>query len=169
VEQVRDVRLRDGREVQIRPTRTSDAGAMQELFYRLSEEDVRTRFFQKLTSLTDTAAQHLCSVDYEEEMAFAAVVGPPTNERVVAASSYFLNPATGLADVAYLVDPEWQGAGLATIMHAGLVDYAREHGARGLTADVLVGNAAMLQVFRRGDHSFETETDVDVTEVTMRF
>ena len=169
VAQVRDVRLRDGREVQIRPTRTSDAGALQELFYRLSEEDVRTRFFQKLTSLTDTAAQHLCSVDYEEEMAFAAVVGPPANERIVGASTYFLNPATGLAEVAYLVDPEWQGAGLATIMHAGLVEYAREHGAQGLRADVLVGNSPMLQVFRRGDHSFETEIDVDVTEVTMRF
>ena len=169
VAQVREVRLRDGREVQIRPTRTSDAGAMQELFYRLSEEDVRTRFFQKLTSLTDSAAQHLCSVDYEAEMAFAAVVGPPARERVVAASSYFLNPATGLADVAYLVDPDWQGVGLATIMHTGLVEYAREHGAQGLTADVLVGNAAMLQVFRRGDHSFETDTDAGVTEVTMAF
>jgi hypothetical protein len=26
--------------------------------------------------LTDTAAEHLCGVDYENEMAFAAVVGP---------------------------------------------------------------------------------------------
>ena len=54
-------------------------------------------------------------------------------------------------------------------MHAGLVEYARAHGAQGLTADVLVGNSPMLQVFRRGDHSLEIETDVDVNEVTMRF
>jgi acyl-CoA hydrolase/RimJ/RimL family protein N-acetyltransferase len=169
VAEVRAERLRDGREVQIRPTRTSDAGAMQELFYRLGEEDVRTRFFQKLTSLTDTAAQHLCSVDYEEEMAFAAVVGPSARERIVAASTYFLNPATGLAEVAYLVDPEWQGAGLGTTMHAILVNYAREHGARGLTADVLTGNSPMLRVFERGDHSYVVDADADVTEVTMRF
>ena len=71
-----------------------------------------TRFFQKLSSLTDTAAQYLCSVDYEQEMAFAAVVGPRAHERIVAASSYYLSPATGLAEVAYMVDPEWQGAGL---------------------------------------------------------
>ena len=32
VAEVRESRLRDGREVQIRPTRTSDAGAMQGLF-----------------------------------------------------------------------------------------------------------------------------------------
>jgi acyl-CoA hydrolase/RimJ/RimL family protein N-acetyltransferase len=169
VAEVREARLRDGREVQVRPTRTSDTGAMQELFYRLSEEDVQTRFFQKLTSLTDTAAQHLCSVDYEEEMAFAAVVGPSANERIVATSTYFLNPASGLAEVAYMVDPDWQGAGLGTILHAGLVDYARDHGARGLTADVLSGNSPMLRIFERGDHSLSVETDAGVTEVTMLF
>jgi acyl-CoA hydrolase/GNAT superfamily N-acetyltransferase len=169
VQEVRQERLRDGREVQIRPTRTSDAGAMQELFYRLREEDVQTRFFQKLTSLTDTAAQHLCSVDYEEEMAFAAVVGPPAHERIVATSSYFLNPASGLAEVAYMVAPDWQGVGLGAILHAGLVDYARKHGARGLTADVLAGNSRMMRIFERGDHSLSVETDAGVAELTMLF
>jgi acyl-CoA hydrolase/RimJ/RimL family protein N-acetyltransferase len=169
VDQVRETRLRDGRDLVIRPTRTSDTQAMQELFYRLSEEDVQTRFFQQLTSLTDSAAQHLCSVDYEEEMAFAAVMGPPERERIVAASSYFLNPASGLAEVAYMVDPEWQGSGLGTILHGMLVDYAREHGARGLRADVLVGNSPMLRIFQRGDHSLTSTTDAGVTELTMLF
>ena len=102
-------------------------------------------------------------------MAFAAVVGPSARERIVAASTYFLNPATGLAEVAYLVDPEWQGAGLGATMHTILVDYARAHGAQGLTADVLTDNSPMLRVFERGDHSYDAETDADVTEVTMRF
>jgi acyl-CoA hydrolase/RimJ/RimL family protein N-acetyltransferase len=167
VAEVHDVRLRDGRAVQIRPTRTSDTGAMQELFYRLSEEDVQTRFFQKLTSLTDDSAQHLCSVDYEEEMAFAAVFGPAARERIIAASSYFLNPANGLAEVAYMVDPDWQGAGLGAILHAGLVDYARKHGARGLTADVLAGNLRMMRIFERGDHSLSVQSDAGVATVTM--
>jgi acyl-CoA hydrolase len=169
VAEVREARLRDGREVRIQPTRTSDASAMQGLFYRLSDDDVRTRFFQKLTSLTDSAAQHLCSVDYEEEMAFAVVVGPSAHERIVAASTYFLNPASGLAEVAYMVDPDWQGAGLGSILHARLIGYAREHGARGLTADVLSQNSPMLRIFERGDHSFAAVTEAGVTEVTMLF
>jgi acyl-CoA hydrolase/RimJ/RimL family protein N-acetyltransferase len=169
VAEVRDVRLRDGREVCIRPTRTSDTGAMQELFYRLSEEDVETRFLHKLTSLTDTAAQYLCSVDYEQDVAFAAVVGPSAHERIVAASCYYLSPATGLAEVAYMVDPEWQGAGLGGILHAGLVTYARAHGARGLRADVLTGNSRMMRIFERGDHSLSVQTDAGVEELTMLF
>jgi acyl-CoA hydrolase/RimJ/RimL family protein N-acetyltransferase len=169
VAEVRDVRLRDGRQVCLRPTRTADARAMQDLFYRLSEEDRETRFLHKLSSLTDTAAQHLCSVDYEEEMAFAAVVGPSAHERIVGASCYYLSPATGLAEVAYMVDPDWQGTGLGGRLHARLVEYAREHGARGLTADVMLGNSRMMRVFKGGDYSLRIQTEGGVQEITMRF
>jgi acyl-CoA hydrolase/RimJ/RimL family protein N-acetyltransferase len=164
-----DVRLRDGREVRVRPTRTSDSRAMQELFYRLPEEDVQTRFFQKLTSLTDTAAQHLCSVDYESEMAFAAVVGPPESERIVGTSCYYRSPATRLAEVAYMVDPDWQGAGLGRLLHSCLAEYAEVHDVRGFTADVLVRNSAMLRVFEGGGHDLSVTTSGGVHEVTMIF
>jgi acyl-CoA hydrolase/GNAT superfamily N-acetyltransferase len=169
VAEERDVRLRDDREARIRPTRTADTGAMQALFYRLPADDVHTRFFQKLTSLSDAAAQQLCSVNYEDEMAFAAVVGPPERERIVAAVSYYVDPRTGVADVGYMVDPEWQGAGLGGMLHARAVEYARAHGVRGFSADVLVGNSRMLRVFRRGDHDITMTTDGGTSEVVMLF
>jgi RimJ/RimL family protein N-acetyltransferase len=170
VAEERDVRLRDGRDVRVRPTRTSDAAAMRGLFHRLSEDDVRTRFFQQLKSLTDKAAQHLCSVDYDEEMAFAAVIGPPEHERIVGTGSYYLNPASGLADVGYMVDPEWQGAGLGGLLHERLVEYARARGIAGLSADVVDGNHAMLRVFQRAGHAVTVGTvDAGVREVTIRF
>jgi acyl-CoA hydrolase len=40
VTEEREMELRDGRWVLVRPTRTSDRGAMQDLFHRLTEEDV---------------------------------------------------------------------------------------------------------------------------------
>ena len=156
VAEVRDVRLRDGREVRLRPTRTSDSRAMQELFYRLREEDEESRFLHKLSSLTDTVAQYLCSVDYEQEMAFAVVVGPSEHERIVAASSYYLSPATGLAEVAYMVDPDWQGVGLGALLHARMLEYARGRGVRGFRADVLVGNTRMMRLFERAGHRLRT-------------
>lgn len=169
VAEVRDVRLRDGRQVCVRPTRTSDSGAMQELFHRLSEEDVESRFLQKLSSLTDTVAQYLCSVDYEQEMAFAAVVGPSEHERIVAASSYYLSPATGLAEVAYMVDPEWQGTGLGALLHARMFEYAQARGVRGFRADVLMGNTRMMRVFKRAGHQLSVKTSAGISEVTMLF
>ena len=169
VAEVRDVRLRDGREVCVRPTRTSDMGAMQELFHRLPEQDVESRFLQKLSSLTDTVAQYLCSVDYEQEIAFAAVVGPSEHERIVAASSYYLSPVTGLAEVAYMVDPEWQGTGLGGLLHARMFEYARARGVRGFRADVLMGNTRMMRVFKRAGHQLSVKTSAGISEVTMLF
>ena len=150
IDEEREIELRDGRRVTVRPTLAGDRGALQELFHRLPEKDVTTRFFNRLTSLTDQAADHLCNVDYDEEMAFAAVVGPPEHERIVATSSYYRDSRDSFAEVAYMVEPDWQGSGLATALHARTVEYARAHGVRGLTADVLMSNPAMLKVFRRG-------------------
>jgi RimJ/RimL family protein N-acetyltransferase len=143
---------------------------MQELFHRLSEDNVRTRFFQHLKSLTDKAAQHLCSVDYDAEMAFAAVTGPPEHERIVGTSSYYADPATGLADVGYMVDPAWQGTGLGSALHARMVEYARDRGVRGFRADVIATNSAMLRVFQRGGHPLTIgPVEEGAQEVTIRF
>lgn len=169
VEEVRDATLRDGRRVTVRPTRGGDAAALQALFYHLRPEDVRTRFFRQLRSLTDEMAQHLAGVGYEQEMAFAAVVGEPESERIVGTSSYFLDPRTGLADVAYMVDQEWQGVGLGTLLQARTIEYARAHGIRGLTADVLVSNAAMLAVFRRSGCQLTSHLADGVIELQLLF
>jgi acyl-CoA hydrolase/RimJ/RimL family protein N-acetyltransferase len=169
VEEVRDAGLRDGRRVTVRPTRTDDAPALQEFFFRLRDEDVRTRFFRQLRSLTDEMAQHLCSVDYEHEMAFAAVVGEPESEHVVGSSCYFLDPRTGLADVAYMVDPAWQGVGLGRLLQARTIEYARARGVRGFTADVLPGNTPMLAVFRRSGCHVTSRFDSGVVELQLLF
>jgi acyl-CoA hydrolase/RimJ/RimL family protein N-acetyltransferase len=167
VAEERPASLRDGRPVLVRPTRTTDAGRLQDLFFRMGDDDVRTRFFRRLRSLTDEMAQHLCSVGYEAEMAFAAVVGERESERIVGASSYFVDPATGFADVAYMVDPDWQRTGLGSLLQARTIEYARGHGVRGFTADVLTDNLPMLAVFRRSGLRMESRVDSGTFELTL--
>ncbi|HET6729430.1 MAG TPA: GNAT family N-acetyltransferase [Jiangellaceae bacterium] len=167
VEEERVVTLPDGANVRVRPTRTSDAPLLQELFFRLRPRDVLTRFFRRLSSLTLEHAEHLSSVGYDEEMAFVAVVGSQEAERAVGTASYFVDQETGLADVAYMVDPEWQGRGLGTALHERTMDYARRHGVRGFTADVLIGNEAMMSIFRRSPGSLEVVEEGDRYEVVL--
>ncbi|HJU98679.1 MAG TPA: GNAT family N-acetyltransferase [Jiangellaceae bacterium] len=168
IEEERVVTLPDGASVLIRPTRTADARLLQGLFFRLRPRDVLTRFFRRLSSLTLEHAEHLSSVGYDEEMAFVAVVGSQEAERAVGTASYFVDQETGLADVAYMVDPEWQGRGLGTALHERTADYARRHGVRGFTADVLAGNEAMMSIFRRSPGSLEVVEEGDHYEVVLR-
>ena len=68
-----------------------------------------------------------------------------------------------------MIDPDWQGAGLGGLLHARTVEYARAHDVRGFTADVLPENAAMLRVFRGGDHELSVTTSAGTHEVRMLF
>ncbi|MDV3219905.1 GNAT family N-acetyltransferase [Intrasporangium sp.] len=146
----RRVELKDGSVVLIRPTHTGDAPLLQDLFFRMRPEDVRTRFFRNLSSLTRNAAEHLTNVGYDSEMAFVAVRGERENEEVVGSAQYYVDADSGCADVAYMVDSAWQGRGLGRALNRIISDYAARHGVRAFTADVLVGNDAMLHVLTSG-------------------
>ena len=157
VHEERTVALKNGAKVLIRPARAADAGALQALFHRLSPDDVYTRFFRRVRSLSYGELQTLCNVNHETEVAFLGVTGPRENEEVVGSACYFLSPTTNLAEVAFMVSPEWQGAGLGTALQARLQEYAMSRGVRGFVAEILPRNASMLRLAARAPG---TMTDV---------
>jgi RimJ/RimL family protein N-acetyltransferase len=161
--------LKDGRRVLLRPTRATDVDALQNLFYSLSSRDIYTRFFTNLKSLSTSKAQHLCSVSYEEEMAFLAVTGDWEHETVVGSACYYVNPSTNLADVAYMIRPGWQGVGLGGHLQQRLMEYAKSSGLRGFTADVLCENEKMLAVFQKSGCKVTKKLASGAFEVVMLF
>jgi acyl-CoA hydrolase/GNAT superfamily N-acetyltransferase len=163
------VSLKNDVKIMIRPARAGDAGALQALFHRLSPDDVYTRFFRHVRSLTYPELQTLCNVNHETEVAFLAVTGPRENEKVVGSACYFLNPTTNLAEVAFMVSPEWQGAGLGTALQARLLEYAMSRGVRGFVADILPRNASMLRLIARAPGVVTTSRDEDGVRVTVVF
>ena len=167
-EEERAVELRDGRTVLVRPARTGDAAILQDLFYRMPPEDVYTRFFRHLTSLPLSTAEHMTSVSFEDEVTLLAVEGDWGSERVVGTVSYYRDPTSGRADVAFMVDPAWKGVGLGTVLRDVVVDVARRRGVVALTADVLAENTAMLRLFRTSGLDLEAHTSHGVTELVLR-
>jgi RimJ/RimL family protein N-acetyltransferase len=153
----------------IRPARAADAGAMQGLFHRLSEDDVYTRFFRRLRSLSYQELQSLCNVNHETEVAFLAVTGPRENEEVIGSACYFLSPTTNLAEVAFMVAPEFQGAGVGTALQARLQEYAMSRGVRGFVAEILPRNAKMLRLAVHTPGRMATSRDEDGVHVTILF
>ena len=68
-----------------------------------------------------------------------------------------------------MVDAEWQGSGLGRLLQARTIDYARRHGVRGFTADVLARQRAMLAVFRRSGCRVESRLVDGAYEVQILF
>ncbi len=163
----RTVTLKDGRPILVRPARTGDAPALQDLFYRMPPADVYTRFFRHLTTLPLSTAEHLTSVSFEEEVTFLAVVGDWGSEQVIGTVSSYLDPTSGHADVAFMVDPDWKGLGLGSALRDVLVDAARRRGVVALTADVLIDNRAMLAVFRGSGLPVAVRSSQGVSEIIV--
>ncbi|MGE0241177.1 MAG: GNAT family N-acetyltransferase [Parvibaculaceae bacterium] len=169
VEEERRSTLANGAEVLIRPAHAADADALRALFHRLSPDDVYTRFFRRVRSLSYQDLQTLCNVNHETQVAFLAVTGPRESEVVVASGCYFLNPTTNLAEVAYMVAPEWQGLGLGSALQKRLQDYAMARGVRGLIAEILAGNERMVRLAAKAAGAATTTREDDTLQVTIIF
>jgi acyl-CoA hydrolase/RimJ/RimL family protein N-acetyltransferase len=169
VHEERTVTLKNGTKVMIRPARAADAGALQTLFHRLSEDDVYTRFFRRLHALSYRDLQTLCNVNHNTEVAFLGVTGPRENEEIIGSACYFLSPTTNLAEVAFMVAPEFQGAGLGTALQARLQEYAMSRGVRGFVSEILPRNNNMLRLAARAQGTVTTLRDQDVVHVTVLF
>jgi acyl-CoA hydrolase/RimJ/RimL family protein N-acetyltransferase len=169
IDEERRVRIADGREVNIRPARASDVEMLQELFHAMSEQDVYTRFFRRLKSLTFTDAQQLCNVNFEDEVAYLAVAGERENEEIVGSSCYFLRHATNVAEVAFMVARAWQGAGLGKALQQRMREHAERRGVRGFVSEILRSNAPMIALAQRGSENVRVNWTEDTCEVFAYF
>lgn len=164
-----NVLLRDQKTVLIRPTRTGDAAALQQFFRRMSSEDRYTRFFRRLNDLSDFEAERLCNADQDYEVSFVAVYGPRKNEILIGSACYFVNPTTNLAEVAYMVSPEWQSKGIGKALQMRLMEHAKKRGLRGFTAEIQAYNANMINLAKQACDDISIQRHGDTHEVTMLF
>ena len=144
--------LRDGTPVTIRITRADDRQRLVTAFAKLDPQSIYTRFFGFRKELSETLLGHLDAPDFDRFVALVATLGSGADEVVIGAASYVvLDPAAAAlsAEVAFLVEEDFHGQGLAGKLLADLIAIARGRGIRRFEADVLSGNAAMLRVFRR--------------------
>jgi hypothetical protein len=79
----RDVTLRDGGMIHLRPIRPDDVKRLQAFHGRLSRDSIFFRFFSPLPVLTDERAAYFTTVDYDHRLAIVAVEGTGENEQIV--------------------------------------------------------------------------------------
>lgn len=169
IREEREVTMKNGNRAVIRPSKASDVEMLQNLFYHMSQKDIYTRFFQRLSSMPVSQAQRFCNMDYETEMAFIAVTGARENEQIVGSSMYVMDQSTNLAEVAFMIRPEWQSVGLGRALQGRMAEYARSKGLRGFTAEILAGNSKMISLIKQVSDKIDIKSADGVFEVTVIF
>jgi len=139
--------LAEGTEVFIRPLKPSDEEAFKDLFYSLSDDSRYKRFVSHMRAMPHRSRQQYVALNYAEQLGIAAVVQSAEGERFLGVAQYVKSPNLPRAEVAVLVQDDWQSKGLGSFMVKHLVRHARTAGLKGFDAEVLVENRAMMAVF----------------------
>lgn len=161
------VELRDRSVAFIRTALASDRDAVRRFFHALPAED-RFRRFLTVAEPSDALIDRCCGA-LAPSVGLTIVAlggGPDAGERIVAVASY-LAAGGGAAEVAFAVEPGYQGHGLGTLLLERLAAHATRHGFERFVATTLADNTAMLDVFRQSGYRERTTTADGITEVEL--
>jgi RimJ/RimL family protein N-acetyltransferase len=166
VELERDLVLRDGSVVRMRPIRPDDASRLQELHSRLSVNSAYQRFFAIVRRLPPDWARTLATVDYRRRLALVVEIDGQKGVELIAVGRY---DAIGdaEAEVAFVVQDSWQNRGLGTIVFAEVLRAAAARSFRRFRAYVLADNRRMLDLIQRFTRIESRKVEQNVTELVF--
>jgi GNAT superfamily N-acetyltransferase len=154
--------LRDGRTVEIRALKPADRAGLLAAVANMSDDARYRRFFAPKRAFSEKEIEYFLNVDFVRHVALAAVV-----EGAIVGGGRYIESEPGRAEVAFAVDDDHQGLGIASALMRHLVVIAREAGVRELIAEVLPDNGPMLKVFERSGLGTRVRRAPDVIHVTL--
>lgn len=161
--------LKDGTQLLFRPVHPTDEPRMRQLFYNLSRETIYYRYMQHMQAIPRREILDMTYIDPRTEVAIVATVTEVYGEDIVAIGRYYLDPKTNRAEVAFVVQDDWQRKGIGTFMLNHLIKIARRSGISGFTAEVLRGNRPMQAVFNRANCKVKSVLQGDVYHYDLTF
>jgi RimJ/RimL family protein N-acetyltransferase len=158
--------LRDGTVIQIRSLRPDDGELMAEAFAKLEQDSIQKRFFGAKSGLTPADHLIIRELDFDSRVILVATSTESGREMIIASSSYSrVGPDS--AEVAFVVEEDFHGKGIARHLLCYLGQIARERGIVRFEAEVLPHNVAMLRVFSRCGWSMTRSRRNGVIHVTL--
>ena len=162
--------LKNGLAVTIRHLRADDRERIAKAVRQLDRESVYTRLFSYRNELTEAGLDRIMRVDPEHEVALVVTTRVGNDEVVIGSGRYVVSRTDGearTAEVAFVVEEDYQGLGIASRLLRHFVRIAREQGIAAFEADVLAGNKSMLVVFERAGLPMTTGRDGGTIHVVL--
>jgi len=166
-------KMKDAREVLIRPIRPEDEPLMAQFHQSLSAQTVYLRYFHMEAVSARVAHERLlrkCFIDYDREMALVAEAADAATGRqeilAVGRLARQRDPEEG--EVAVLVTDRAQHRGLGAELLRRLVEIARDEGYNRVVAHILPENSAMRRLAERFGFRIEPQEDFSQVVSVLR-
>lgn len=163
VEWERQLTLKDGWRVDVRPVRPEDEALYPPFFAKVTQEDLRLRFFAKVKEFSHAFIARLTQIDYARAMAFAAIEHDTGDLLGVVRLHADANHEEG--EYAILLRSDLKGRGLGWALMKLMIEYARADGLGRVSGQVLRENTTMIAMCRA--LGFEARTDPDDQDIKL--
>jgi acetyltransferase len=144
VELEREIRLKDGAALLLRPIRPDDAERERAFVAGMSDASRYARFQHSVSELSGEMIARFTQLDYGREMALVAI--DTGTDQIAGVSRYFPNPDRVSVEFAVAIADTWQRRGLGRVLMNALIGCARDAGYQRIDGSILPGNLGMLQL-----------------------
>ncbi|MGZ5853697.1 MAG: bifunctional acetate--CoA ligase family protein/GNAT family N-acetyltransferase [Xanthobacteraceae bacterium] len=161
VEWERDIVLPDNSTIAVRPIRPEDEPLIASFLGRVTQEDLRLRFFATMKEFGHAFIARLTQIDYARAMAFVAL--DKKTQDLIGVVRLHSDANYDAGEYAVLVRSDLKGHGLGWKLMEMIIEYARSEGLQRIFGQVLCENATMLRMCR--DLGFEITDDPSETNI----
>lgn len=145
--------LKNGLAVTVRAVLPDDKQLINEAFHNLEPETIYTRYFYHKTFLSEADLKWATELDFINDLAIVVTIFEEGKEIVIGGSRYSVlgrvEGAPKHAEIAFTVEEDYQGLGMASMLLRHMSDIARSQGISAFEAEVLPKNTPMIVVFER--------------------
>ena len=168
----RELEIKDGIAIVIRPIRPEDEPAMVKFHETLSDSSVYLRYFHMENLSTRVAHERLlrkCFIDYDREMALVAEKTEPDGKRAILAVGRLSKvPGGDRAEVAVLVTDRYQQMGLGIELMRRLIQVAKDENLKEIEANILLENLGMRALARHFGFEVPGKATDDEVEAILK-
>lgn len=158
--------LKGGLDVTIRALRPDDRERVARAVRGLERQSIYYRLFSHRNELTEAGLDRIMKFDPDQEVALLVTTAVAGEETVIGSGRY-VRSAPDKAEVAFVVEEDYHGRGIAGQLLRHLAIVARNRGITTFEADVLAGNKAMQAVFARTGWPMQSQRDGGALHVTL--
>jgi acetyltransferase len=162
----REVALRDGETVLLRPLRPDDAALYPDFLANVSHDDLRLRFFAPLRQLSPEMVEKLVHYDPEKAIAFIAI--EQATGRMLGVVRLHDDEGGASGEFAIIVRTKLKGHGLGWRMMQHMIANAKRKGLKSVRGQVLAENVTMLAMCEQlGFHISDDPVERGVKRVML--
>lgn len=158
-----------GQEILLRPVKISDEPLLKEFFYSLSDQSIYRRFISVRKDMPHERLQEFVIIDYTKETMILVIMDHGEKEEVIGLGQFGIDDNTHTGEVALVIKDNTQNMGVGTELLKYLTTIAKRQGLLGFTAEVLVENRPMLNLFEKMGFDIQKRSSAGVYELRMAF